>query len=137
MYSSLRLQVQALWLTLSLGFQHSLSCSAEVFHIDAHSALAESHETGFGADGLDVGTGEVVLLIDKFIKIDVFIKGHLRSVKGEDLLLSRFWTWVSQKSDANNDSVIAYDRGSQRESFGRYDQDELGLGQASRSCWWP
>jgi hypothetical protein len=90
-----RSQVQTLWLTLGLRLQYSLPCSAEVLHIDAHSSLTESQETSLGADGLDVGTGEVVLLVDELVKIDVLVEGHFGGVEGEDLLLGRLCLIVS------------------------------------------
>lgn len=91
-----RLQVQTLWLTFRLRLQYSLPCSAEILHVDAHSPLTQSQETGLGADGLDVSTGEVVLLVDELIEIDVLVEGHLGGVECEDLLLGRLCLVVSR-----------------------------------------
>jgi hypothetical protein len=84
-----RLQVQTLWLTFALCLQYSLSCRAEVLHVDTHSPLTESQQTRLGTNGLDVGTGQIVLLVDELVQIDVFVQGHLGGVEGEDLLLGR------------------------------------------------
>jgi len=71
------LQVQTLWLTLSLRLKNTFSCSSEVLHVDTHTTFPKSHETSFRADSLDIGTGKVVLLVDELVKIDVLVEGHL------------------------------------------------------------
>jgi len=81
------LQVQALRLAFLLRPQNSLPSGTEVGHLDAHSALPESHETGFGANGLDVGTRQIILLGDELLEVDVLVKRHLAGVQGEDLAL--------------------------------------------------
>jgi hypothetical protein len=81
------LQVQSLWLALCLRLKHSFSGSTEVFHVHPHSPLAESQQTGFGANGFDIGTGEVVLLVDKLVEVNVLVERHLGGVESEDLLL--------------------------------------------------
>jgi hypothetical protein len=90
-----RLQVQALWLTLALCLQHSFPRRAEVLHIDTHSPLTKSQQTCLGTDGLDVGTRQIVLLVDELVQIDVFVQRHLRGMQGEDLLLCRLCLVVS------------------------------------------
>ena len=70
----LRLQVQALWLTLRLRLKNTFPCGAEVLHVDAHTTLTERHETSFGVDGLDVGTRQVVLLVDELVKIAILVE---------------------------------------------------------------
>ena len=45
--------------------------------------------------GLDVGTGEIVLLVDELVEIDVLVERHLGGVEGEDLLLGRLCLVVS------------------------------------------
>lgn len=57
-----QLQVQALGLTLLLRLEHTLPGGAEICHLHAHTTLTQCHHTRLGADGLDVGTGQVVLL---------------------------------------------------------------------------
>lgn len=57
-----RLQVQSLWLALLLGLEYSLAGGPEICHLDPHTSLTQSHQTGLGAYGLDVGTGKVILL---------------------------------------------------------------------------
>jgi hypothetical protein len=89
------LQVQALRLTVSLRLKNTLPCSPEVLHVDTHTTLTEGHETGFGADGLDISTGEVVLLVDELVEIDVHVERHLRGVESEDLLLGGFLAKIS------------------------------------------
>ena len=82
-----RLQVQTLWLALALCLQDSFPRRAEVLHVHPHSSLAQGQKTGFGADGLDIGTRQVVLLVDELVEVDVLVEGHLGRVEGEDLLL--------------------------------------------------
>ena len=91
----LRLQIQALGFTLSLRLKNTLPCGTEVLHVDPHTTLAERHKTCLGADGLDVSTRKVVLLVDELIEVDVVTEGHLRSVQGKDLLLGGFCMVVS------------------------------------------
>lgn len=55
-----------------------------------HPAFSQRHQTSFRANGADIGTGEIVLLVDELIEVDVVTEGHLRSVQGEDLLLGVF-----------------------------------------------
>jgi hypothetical protein len=89
------LQVQTLWLTLSLRLKNTLSCGAEVFHVDPHTTLTEGHETSLGTDGLDVGTRKVVLLVDELVKIDILVERHFGGVESEDLLLGSFCIMIS------------------------------------------
>ena len=81
------LQVQALRLALLFRAQYSLPSSAEVGHLHPHSALPERHQTGFGANGLDVGTRQVVLLRDKLLEIHVLVERHLAGMERKDLAL--------------------------------------------------
>lgn len=91
----LRLQVQALWLTLCLRLKDTFPCGAEVLHVNSHTTLTECHETSFGADGLDVGTRKVVLLVDELVEIDILVERHLGGVESKDLLLGGFFMMVS------------------------------------------
>lgn len=84
------LEIQSLRFTFALRLHHSFTSSAEVLHLHSHTALAESHHTRFRADGLDISTGEVVLLSDELVEVDILIERHLGCVEGEDLLLSVF-----------------------------------------------
>ena len=117
-----RLQIQALWLTLSLRLKNTLPRSPEVLHIDPHTTLTESHESGFGADGLDVSTRKIVLLVDELVEIDILVERHLGGVERKDLLLCGFCMMVSIVIVRSYNS--AYGRGSRKESFDRYVQDE-------------
>lgn len=81
------LQIQALGLALLLGAQDALAGGAEVGHLDAHAALAQGEQAGLGADGLDVGAREVVLLGDELVEVDVLVEAHLAGVEVEDLAL--------------------------------------------------
>ena len=91
----LRLQIQALGFTLSLRLKNTLPCGTEVLHVDPHTTLAERHKTCLGADGLDVSTRKVVLLVDELVKIDILVERHLGSVESKDLLLGGFCMVVS------------------------------------------
>lgn len=86
----MHLQIQSLRLTLILGLEDTLTSSSEIFHLHSHASLAEGHETGFGADGFDIGAGEVVLLADEFFEIDVFAERHFAGVEEEDFALGVF-----------------------------------------------
>ena len=68
-----RLQIQALGFTLSLRLKNTLPRSSEVLHVDPHTTLTESHESGFRADGLDISTREVILLVDELVEINILI----------------------------------------------------------------
>lgn len=86
----LHLQVQALWLTLRLRLEDTFPCGTEILHVDPHTTLTERHETSLGTDGLDVGTGKVVLLVDELVEIDILVERHLGGVESKDLLLGGF-----------------------------------------------
>lgn len=129
-----RLQVQTLRLALCLCLQHALPGSTEVLHVHPHSSLAESQETSLGANGLDIGTGKVILLVDELIQVNVLVQGHLGCVQGEDFLLGRFWTLVSD-GYMRDSGGQTYGQGSRRGSFGRYGLDGSRRGRASQSCW--
>lgn len=75
---------------LALGLQDSLPRRPEVLHLDPHSSLTQGHQTGLGADGLDVGTGKVVFLVDELVEVNILIQGHFGGVQREDLLLGSF-----------------------------------------------
>lgn len=62
----------------------------EVVHLHPHPAFSQRHQTSFCANGTDVGTGKIVLLVDELIEVDVIAERHLRSVQGENLLLGVF-----------------------------------------------
>lgn len=62
----------------------------EVVHLHSHPAFSQGHQTSFCANGTDVGTGKIVLLVDELIKVDIITERHLRSVQGENLLLGVF-----------------------------------------------
>ena len=85
------LQIQSLGLTLILGLEDTLTSSSEIFHLHSHASLAEGHETSLGADGFDVGAGEIVLLADEFFEVDVFAEGHFAGVEEEDFALGVFY----------------------------------------------
>lgn len=84
------LQVQSFRLTFSLGLHDSLPCRSEVRHLHPHAPLPQGHQPSFRANGLDVGSGEVILLIDKLVKLDIVVERHLGCVKSEDLSLCVF-----------------------------------------------
>jgi hypothetical protein len=69
----MQLQVQSLGLAFTLRLEYSLSCSSKVFHVDPHSALSQCHQPSLGADGLDIRTGQIILLVDELVKVNVFI----------------------------------------------------------------
>ena len=75
-----RLQVQTLWLTLALRLEDAFPRRSKVFHLHSHPALPEGHETSFRTNSLNVRTGEIVLLVDELIEVDVFAEGHLRGM---------------------------------------------------------
>lgn len=56
------LQIQALGLTLLLGAQDTLSGGPEIRHLHTHAPLPQGHHASFRAYGLDIRTGQVVLL---------------------------------------------------------------------------
>lgn len=85
------LQIQSLRLTLILSLKDTLTSSSEILHLHSHTTLAEGHEAGLGADGLDIGAGKVVLLADEFFEVDVFAEGHFAGVEEEDLALGVFY----------------------------------------------
>ena len=89
MQDCLHLEVQTFRLSLTLGLQDALPCSSKVSHLNTHSPLSESHQPGLRAYGLDVSAGEVILLIDELIQINVLIQRHLGGMQGEDFLLGR------------------------------------------------
>ena len=89
------LQIQAFRLTLALSLEYPFSSSAEIIHVYPHSALSESQQPSLGADSLDIGTREVIFLIDELVKIDVFVERHLGCVEREDLFLGRLCDDVS------------------------------------------
>jgi hypothetical protein len=89
------LQVQPLRLALSLRLEDTFPGGTEVLHVDPHTTLTERHETSLGTDGLDVGTGKVILLVDELVKINVFVERHLGGVESEDLLLGSFCIMIS------------------------------------------
>lgn len=61
------LQVQSLGLAFRLRLHHPLPRRSEIRHLHPHAPLSKRHQPGFGADGFDVCTGEVVLLIDELV----------------------------------------------------------------------
>ena len=81
------LQVQTLGLTFLLRAQHTLARGPEIGHLDSHPALTQRHHARLGADGLDVGAGEVVLLRDELLELHVLGQAHLARVQEEDLAL--------------------------------------------------
>ena len=85
------LQVQSLRFALALRLHDSLPRGPEVCHLHPHASLPQRHQSGFGADGLDVGSGEVVFLVDEFVEIDVIVEGHFGGVEGEDLAFGVFY----------------------------------------------
>ena len=85
------LQIQTLWLTFRLRLHHPLSCRPKVCHLNSHSSLTECHQSRLGAYSLDIGTREIVLLIDKFVEVHVIVERHFRGVEGENLALGVFW----------------------------------------------
>jgi hypothetical protein len=85
-----KLKVQALGFALALGLEYPLPGSSEVFHLDSHSALTQGHETGLGTNGFDIGTGEVVFLVDEFVEFDILAQRHLAGVQRKDLSLGVF-----------------------------------------------
>jgi hypothetical protein len=91
----LGLQVQTFWLAFALRLEHTFPRSAEVLHVHPHSPLTKSEKTCLGADSLDVGTRQIVFLVDELIKVDVHVERHLGSVESEDLLLGRLCMAVS------------------------------------------
>lgn len=92
----MHLQIQPLdGTTVLLCLHNPFSGSTEIVHLHPHPALSQRHQTGLGTDGTNVGSGKVVLLVDKLIEIDIVTKGHLRSVQGKDLLLGVFYSVVS------------------------------------------
>ena len=73
----LSLQVQALRLALALCLHNSLPRRSEIRHLHPHSPLPQRHQPSFGTNGFDIGTGEIVFLVDKFVEIDVVVERHL------------------------------------------------------------
>lgn len=77
---SFHLQVQALRLALALGLQYSLPSGSEILHLYPHASLAKGHQTCFGAYGFDIGAGQIVLLADEFVQVNVLAERHLAGV---------------------------------------------------------
>mgnify|MGYP001658135480 CR=1 FL=1 len=87
-----RLQVQTLHgATVLLRLHDTLPGSTEIVHLHPHPALSQSHQTSLSTDGTNVGSREIILLVDELLKVNIVTEGHLRSVKREDLLLGVFW----------------------------------------------
>ena len=74
------LQVQPFRLSLALRLQHTLSSLTEVIHLNPHPALTKGQQTGLGADSFDIGTRQVILLVDELVQIDILVERHLRGV---------------------------------------------------------
>lgn len=71
-YNSKNLQVQTLGLALALGLEDALPCLPEIGHADSHPALSQGHQTGFAAHGTNIGTRQIVFLVDKFLQVNIF-----------------------------------------------------------------
>ena len=85
------LQVQSLHrATVLLRLHDALPGSTEILHLHSHPTLAQRHQTGFRANRSNIGSGEIVLLVDELVQIHVVTEGHLRRVESEDLLLGVF-----------------------------------------------
>lgn len=67
----MKLQVKTFGLTLALCLEHTLSGLSEIGHVHSHSALSQCHETSFTAHGTDISAREVVLLVDKLLKLNI------------------------------------------------------------------
>lgn len=88
MFSTIRLQIQAVGSALLLPVQDTLFRLLEVFVCDLHTAFTKRHQTSFSTDGLDVSAGQVILGHDELRKVDISRKGHLRCVDVEDSAFS-------------------------------------------------
>lgn len=87
-----RLQVQALHrATVLLRLHDALTGRTEVVHLYPHATLPQSHETSLSTNCPNIRTGEIVLLVDKLVEVDIVAEGHLRCVEGENLLLGVFY----------------------------------------------
>lgn len=83
-----RLQVKSFdRATVLLGLHDALASRTEVIHLDSHTTLSQSHQTSFGTNGSNVGTGKIIFLVDKLIQVHIVTERHLRCVQREDLLL--------------------------------------------------
>lgn len=85
------LQVQTLGLTLCLRLHDSLPRRSEVCHLHPHASLSQRHQASFRTYGFDVSSGEVILLVDELIKVDILVERHLRGVKSKNFSLRVFW----------------------------------------------
>ena len=88
------LQVQPFWLSLTLRLHHALPSTPKIGHLHPHSPLSQSPQACLGANGLDICTGKIVLLVDKLIKVDVVVERHFGSVEVEDLAFGDFYDWL-------------------------------------------
>lgn len=84
------LEIQPLRLPLSLRLHNPLPRAPEIGHLHPHPPFSQRHQPGLAADSLDIRAGEIVLLVDEFVKIDVGVEGHLRGVEVEDFAFGVF-----------------------------------------------
>jgi hypothetical protein len=78
MEASPSLQEEALGHVALLLVEGRLLGVLEVRLGHVHPALAQGQQAGLGADGLDVGPGEVVLGLHELLEVDVWAHAHLR-----------------------------------------------------------
>jgi hypothetical protein len=81
------LQVQPLRLALTLRLQNPLPRRPKIRHLHPHSPFPKSHQPRLRANRLNIRTTQIIFLIDKLLKIDIFIQAHLACVQSEDLAL--------------------------------------------------
>jgi hypothetical protein len=80
-----KLQVQPFRLTFSLRLENPFPSTSEILHLHSHPSLSERQQTCFCADGLDIRAGQIVLLVDEFIKLNILTQRHLGRVERENL----------------------------------------------------
>ena len=117
-----KLQVETFGFTLALGLEHTLSSRSKVGHVHPHSALSQCHETSFTAHGTDISTREVILLVDKLFKVNIFSQRHFGCVEGKDLALGVFCMRRLVGGTLMGIRDKTYGQGSQTESCDQYDQ---------------
>lgn len=67
-----RLQVQPLHrASVLLRLHDSFPGGTEIVHLHPHAALSQRHQPSFGANCADIGTGQIILLVDELIQVDV------------------------------------------------------------------